>query len=302
MDHTTLKNLFNEFPKLADFVKLAPHGLLYRDLGKNDKVTILMTQTFCILETGSLVEPAKLVPHLVRLEAGVTSGMGLGNPEELTIISELPWFYSFAQTKKMFKCQPAKDLLTDNLFDQLLKISTQLRSKQHLDEFESMQSTILDQFRIPTTRDSVSSQRSFWFSAWEDAKNSSSYLDFLSRLNIQIPNGATLNFSRLDKPKKRIVINQWYGEIHGVLVSEGFEDMLNVEDLRVFAEWKRRNPIVFADHDQDRPIGLAVNPHVRFNEKSKKHEVYTSTAIFCLNHWKNIGNYKGFSYSAYREP
>ncbi|WP_412469628.1 MULTISPECIES: hypothetical protein [unclassified Halobacteriovorax] len=285
--------------ELIEFTKKIPYGLTIDQCSKNKKIEISVQPTYFVLSVGSDTHPWGCIPALERVNLSVNEGIHFTDPFENKNLNELAWLYSFAKAKERFSTIGYNHLCSH--IQEVWKQIANLIINGEECGIVPFYASCFRHYNHPAKEYLKSYTDATGEKGWHDALESENFNEFLSKIGIHKIAPLKNNFCLLQKPRKRTVVYKSYGRIHGVMATDQGKFAKTVDELKGLAFWSSRNPLMFADHDLDRPIGLIYNPHYNFNLEKNRNELIYSLIITDEYQWKNREKYKGSSLGVYHE-
>lgn len=293
----TLLQLARDFPVALDFVRAAPFGLVAEPITGGD-VSVQGYGTFCYVGVGSDLPPLTIVPGLVRLSELVLHGYGIEAGEgSTTYHEELLWFYCYARAAQMTGA-PSADLLAPAIGERWTAIAGRLATSHRHDEFDLLRLSLIRGLRATGAVFLRGLEHPVYRDAWEIAGGCESFPEFYERyLALGGPRCTTSlpgAFLALSEPKTRHVIHQVFGRRSGILATTNAPWVGGADGIRTLVETSRSRPLLYDNHDMDRPVALTFNHHL--HEALGGHtELHVECFVFDEDHWSRRDQYRGFS-------
>ncbi len=292
-----LAQLGERYPGVLGFVRSCPFGLV-GEHNNSDDISIYPQDTYCVMSWNPSVPTTTLLPGLIRLETFVQYNEALGaTPTTTTFHEELVWFYAFARAQALTGLDHHQ-LLAPAIARRWNQIAAELCAKSQLDEFQALRLSIIVGYGVPGSLLLRPIEQPIFRDAWLLAKTSKDFPSFLSAYRsiggVDYNPAVSGAFARMDPPKKRIALHTCYGRTEGVLATTHASWVEGESGIRGILGWMLSHPLLYENHDLDRPVGLILNPHI--HQRQDGHlEICADTLIIDESHWMSRDKYKGFS-------
>jgi hypothetical protein len=279
------------------FVRLCPFGLV-GEHHVDDDVSLLPQYTYCVISWHPSLPTTALLPGLIRLKAFVQHDQALGSTEEtISFHEELIWFYAYARAQAITGLDH-RGLLPPGIARRWNHIVTEILAKTRLSEIDLLRLSILVGYGSTGSTLLLPLEHPLFRDAWLLAKTSNDFPTFLSTYrHIGGPHyGAAVphTFSRLNPPKKRVALHTCYGRRSGILATTNAPWVGGATGIHNLHRQTFTRPLLYENHDMDRPVGLISNPHISPHEDGEL-ELHADVLIINESHWKRRDEFNGFS-------
>jgi len=290
-----LEKTLKMWPHLGRFIHHCPHGIITQTDHIED-IECQIYPTFCSLKASPSTTPKMLIAPLIYLDIIITENI---DPyQTVSFNSELLWFYAFAKASTLIPESDGQNIAPSLMVNRWSQILQNLLSASTLNTTEQLQITMIEELIFEGANLQKGPHESIFKPAWKIAQASANFISFFSifeKLAGELPPPEKSSFMRSASPSFRAVIQESHGIIHGIFATSSPDWVGTKEKLQIYLSWAVRNPIVYENHDLDRPVGLA-HGHQLIKPPDKDYwAVSGKVFIIDVDHWNNREIYKGFS-------
>ncbi len=304
-----IHELAAQHPAAVDFIRQCPYGLVVEEIADDGDVILGWQPTFVILGWGAAVDPICLVAPLVRLGVTVLEDVPLDPSETGTssLAEELVWFYSYARAKAIVQPDDPVQLLAPRLQSKMAAIVARIHAGGRIGPHQVLQITQAIEYNFPGCALLAPVEDAGARAAWRLASEAPSYQEFFGSVrpilgigDIPLATASGL-FHRLERPNTRLVVMHQYGRRDFRLATDRTPWVGNEDHLRRLLAFTLSRPLLYADHDMDRPIALVANPHLA-REDAGALAIHGSELVIDEIAWKDRDRYRGFSLGVKHGP
>jgi hypothetical protein len=297
-----LRGLQQRYPSLLEFVRWLPYGIVAEDVEHSD-ACIQTYPAYCYAACNAAMGAEKIIPGLVRLAVATVEGRGMEVGDGTTTFhEELTWFYSYARAIGLTGLSPGM-LLSQGVRTRWESVAGELLTKERLDLFDAIRATLITRYGVLEARLLAKVIPRKLDLAWEVAAQSSSFSEFLGQwTKAGMPVSAPRETSSflLQKPKSRVVAHHSFGRRSGVLASTATLWVGSEERIANLLHSTLHRPLLFENHDLDRPVALIANQHLHRREHNVT-ELHVEVFVFDEQHWRRRDAFGGFSLGVQHE-
>jgi hypothetical protein len=291
-----LRDLHGRYPTLVEFVRWLPFGIVAEDVAHSD-ACIQTYPAYCYVACNPALGAEKVVPGLIRLAVATVErrGMELGDGTT-TFHEELAWFYSYSRAVGLTGLSPDA-LLPPGVRTRWEAVADGILKKERLDLFDAVRATLIAHYGtlgagllakvVPRELDV----------AWEAAAQSQTFSEFMRHwTKAGLPETVPQESSSflLQNQKSRAVVHHCYGRRSGVLATTVTPWVGSEERIRDLLYSTLHRPLIFENHDLDRPVALIANQHLHRRQDDVT-ELHVDILVFDEQHWHRRDTFGGFS-------
>jgi len=287
----------NENIHLLDFTKIVPYGLVITSIENEvNRIQLENHPGFVVIRYSPGSSILGVVPALERLKVSRLENINF--PKHFSNnVDDLIWLYSYAKAKKNFS------KITFNNLPNHIRVTWNSMIEEVLagsiDSLNFIYYELFCEYQAPKFESLEKFRNSESKRAWEKMQSCISFGAFLGEINLQQENLKEPNFYSLSRARYRTLVHYSYGVKLGIAATDSGDFAKSKEELEYLVYWLSNNPIVYENHDLDRPIGLMFKPHIKSN--GERSEARYSVHITDSEHWNRHHEFNGSSLGVFYE-